>query len=233
MVDEIVRHNWVETALNEWGVRRFSGEVTISPKRQLLNSLVQLMFSNEVLLRSDANWVDLSTVRKENFFDVRSKKLIESRIDKALSKALGARKIAYDCLRAAYDQGFDLNEKMTPQPAPKRDKSQRRKPAQKPKGQDLTEIWAKATFEVFKENKELKKEDYPSEEDVKTRIKDIIGKLERDFGEVSYKRFTTDDDVMEATDEFLETELKEAATDHEVRMIAALQVAITRLPAPK
>ena len=67
------------------------------------------MFSDEKIILSDKGHIDLSRVKSEEFFSPKNRELILSRLDKG-SQGKGIRGIAHDCLRHAYEEGFDIHE---------------------------------------------------------------------------------------------------------------------------
>lgn len=231
MIDETVKHNWVEVALKQWDALIQGGTILPKhkPNRQLLTGLLGLMFTNEKLLASGQNWVDLSSVTSENLFSSQSRDLIFRRIDKGHSGRTGVRKIAFECLRSAYEEEFDIDKALPKYQVAKRARVHQKKPAQ----YNLVEEWQKATLSVLENDPKFDDVDLPETEAVQSRIESIIGALEEEFGAVSYKRFVTDDDIMDATDDLLEAADENAKDLADRHIIKAMQIAVTKLPSPR
>lgn len=230
MISEKVKNNWVEVALKQWDILIQDGTISLKgkPNRQLLTGLIGLIFSHEKLLASGQNWVDLSSVTSVNFFTQESKNLILKRFDKSLVNAGGIRRVAYDCLKRVYEEGFDIDKAILKHPIATSPRAHQKKPVQ----YDLVEEWQKAVFAVFNDDPKFDGVNLPETEAVQSRIESIIGALEKEFGTVSYKRFVTDD-IMDATDDLLAVEIKNAKTASDLFIAQAIEIAATRLPVPK
>lgn len=236
MINETIKHNWIQTALADWEARYQSGELPNKgkPNRQLLEGLIGLMFTQEKLLMSSATWVDLSSVTAENFFAPKSRELILRRTGNSLSGKADARKIAYECLQHAYEEGFDIADlmpryqiaKSAAKPKPSAKKSSAKQPVEK----TLAEAWEEAVFVVLKNEFKTPQKDLPKKAIIQSAIQHILSELQKEFGEVSYQQFIDDDNVIDKTEEILNSQITNPETDAAKLIAEALKVSAARLP---
>ena len=241
MINDIIKDNWIEMAL-----RQFDGLVEArvlpakpKPNKQLIGGLISHIFSNEKFLTSGPNWVDLSSVSSDNFFEPRSKELIISRLGKGIAGKTPSRVAVFHCLRKAYEEGFDIHkaipklEQASTRKIPAKNTSTEETPAKKTEQYNLVDEWEKAVFFVFDNEPKFDDIDSPAPEAVQSQIKSIIESLEKDFGKISYKEFVTNDDIMEKTDELLAEADEKSETLAELHIIKAMEIAVTKLPVPR
>jgi hypothetical protein len=234
MISDTVKHNWVETAAARWDClyRNKTLPAGHKPSKQLLGGLLNVMFSNERLLANDASYVNLTSVTSENLFSAESRKLILQRLDNSIGKAKAVRKIAFDCLKHAYEEGFDTQvpvQKKTPS-APA--KNRNRKPIQKKEAapKTLSEVWKETAFKVFQDELKMKPAEMPGAEKVQSTIREVLDALQKEFGEVTYQQFLDDDDIIDATDDLLNDKIENAGTTKDRQIAEALKVAAAQLP---
>ena len=235
MINNTVQHNWVQTALARWDVQYQAGELPKGrkPNRQLLEGLISLMFTNEALLKSSATWVDLSSVTNNNFFSSRSRELLLRRMNNSMARRVDIRTTAYECLKHAYEEGFDTHEVLPKYITSKTPVAAKAKPVPVKKSKaekTLAESWEEAAFKVLKGEFNVAKKDLPKKEVIQSAIQNLLSELQKEFGEVSYQQFVDDDDVIDKTEELLNSQITNPETDAAKLIAEALKVSAAQLP---
>lgn len=236
MISETAKQNWVETALRHWEELKVQGEITSKhkPNRPLLGNLITFLFSNEQMLKSHKEWTDLSAITAENFYEPESVSLILKSLSDRVGWGENQRKAAYTALKAAYEERFDID---TPLPkhslsAPDHHVKKTRKPSRQ-QPSTLAEIWEDVAFKVLKSELKIPAKHQPGKEAVQEVIQDVFTHLQKRFGEVSHARFLGDDDVIDATDDYLDQIIEQTDAADRKLIAEVLKVASNQLPSPK
>lgn len=237
MISEVVKHNWVQTALAHWDARYQAGEIPKNrkPNRQLLEGLIGLMFTQEKMLMGSLTWVDLSSVNTANFFEPKSRERILKRVGKSLSARTDIRKNAYECLQHVYEEGFEIEQALPRYTVSKTGPAQpaaapavKKQPPKKEK--TLAEIWADAAYVVLKNDFKTPRKDLPKKAVIQSAVQNVLSELQKEFGEVSYQQFVDDDDVIDKTEEILNAQISNPETDVAKLVAEALKVSAAQLP---
>lgn len=220
MISDVIKQNWAEMAMRAWEHDYFADETTVKPDKSTLAGIINVMLNTNIIVNGTQHVSKIKIVEERGFFHSGSQEIILGFIDDGLRAQAAKKRMACKALQSAYKEGFDTNEIIKPL-----DRTS-------PRAYNLVDKWTKAAFKVlhdeFPDQKALVTAD-----NVKDIIEGHISELKKSFGEFSYRKFVTDDEIMDETDRLLEVSLNEAVGDeNRLAVIKAMQIAVTRLPEP-
>ncbi len=235
MITDMVRQNWVTTAMKHWVQLREEGAVSpkFKPNSGLLENLITYLFSNERLITSQAEWTDLSAITTDSFYDAANRDLILKSLSDRIRWGSSQRQVAYMSLKAAYEKGFNIQTPLPEHPLSTSDRhTKKRKPSVRKVG-TLADVWEDVAFKVLKSELKIPVKHQPNKEAVQEVIQNVFAHLKESFGEVSHESFLENDEIIDATDSYLDELIEQADTAERKLVAEVLKVASNQLPPPK